>query len=419
MPPRVLFWYITLFAPLILGPQFSTAPGTSAQSARNGATLTSAPVQTLARGATYEHQLRTSPDGQSWSIHVVRVSRRERGLEIRAVTAAPGEAGMQRELPTKIATRSSSTSRSVIAVVNGDYDLPAPFLGVSDGLSVSSGAISTTGKPAWPAFAILTNGQPIIAVPAVSIEMRSGKRRWLVMALNKPFGTAHGAGARIFTRDFRSVVKPGEPFRAAVISALPHSLPLRLGNSVRGVVTAILEGTGELNIPAGALVYAEPASPETPFVPLLRKGDKISLKITARISGHTKVREAIGGFPVLVRDGRPLIEGEASEYLRRRHPRTAVCYNKEYVLFTVVDGRQPRLSVGMTLEELAELMASLGCEAAMNTDGGGSSVMAIAEPATTTTTAHDGPGGELKIVNSPSDGRERGRGNAWVILKKK
>jgi hypothetical protein len=28
------------------------------------------------------------------------------------------------------------------------------------------------------------------------------------------------------------------------------------------------------------------------------------------------------------------------------------------------------------------------------------------------------PGPTLAIVNSPSDGSERGRGNAWVILKK-
>jgi hypothetical protein len=87
----------------------------------------------------------------------------------------------------------------------------------------------------------------------------------------------------------------------------------------------------------------------------------------------------------------------------------------------------------MTLEELADLMLSLGCTVAMNTDGGGSSVMAVALPPelaqhfTTTAPSSVGAGpappssssASLQIVNSPSDGAERGRGNAWVVLRKR
>lgn len=62
----------------------------------------------------------------------------------------------------------------------------------------------------------------------------------------------------------------------------------------------------------------------------------------------------------------------------------------------------------MTLEELADLMIGLGCQVAMNTDGGGSSVMAIKKDSSS----------EFQIVNLPSDGKERGRGNAWVIEEK-
>jgi exopolysaccharide biosynthesis protein len=63
----------------------------------------------------------------------------------------------------------------------------------------------------------------------------------------------------------------------------------------------------------------------------------------------------------------------------------------------VVDGRQPKLSVGMTLRDLAKEMIRLGCYSALNLDGGGSSTMVYRDPAT-----HF-----LKVVNAPSDTKER------------
>ena len=66
----------------------------------------------------------------------------------------------------------------------------------------------------------------------------------------------------------------------------------------------------------------------------------------------------------------------------------------------VVDGRQERLSVGMTLPELARLLKDKGAHHAYNLDGGGSSTMVV-----------DGA-----VVNSPSDEQgERPSSDAIVI----
>ena len=71
-----------------------------------------------------------------------------------------------------------------------------------------------------------------------------------------------------------------------------------------------------------------------------------------------------------------------------RHPRTAVAKLKDgKFLMITVDGRQPGISVGMTLQELAEYLLSIGTTDAMNLDGGGSTTMYL-----------DG-----KVVNTPSD----------------
>jgi exopolysaccharide biosynthesis protein len=58
----------------------------------------------------------------------------------------------------------------------------------------------------------------------------------------------------------------------------------------------------------------------------------------------------------------------------------------------VVDGRQPGFSEGMTVRELGAVMRDLGCSRAANMDGGGSSIMGMAEA-----------DGRIRVVNSPSD----------------
>ncbi|MFM9024518.1 MAG: phosphodiester glycosidase family protein [Planctomycetaceae bacterium] len=102
---------------------------------------------------------------------------------------------------------------------------------------------------------------------------------------------------------------------------------------------------------------------------------------------------AIAGFHVILADGR-FVEG----YREKLHPRTVVGTDAAgtRVWLVVVDGRQPGISEGMTYRELAALMRDLGCVAALNLDGGGSTVMLTA-----------GPRGGLEIVNRPSGGRAR------------
>ena len=88
--------------------------------------------------------------------------------------------------------------------------------------------------------------------------------------------------------------------------------------------------------------------------------------------------------------------------MTERHPRSAIGWDQRYLYLVEVDGRQDKLSVGMTLEELASYLAKLGCTEAMNLDGGGSATLWC-----------DG-----RVRNSPCDGRERPIANALVVLRK-
>lgn len=91
---------------------------------------------------------------------------------------------------------------------------------------------------------------------------------------------------------------------------------------------------------------------------------------------------ALGGGPMLIYNNEKTITYDEEVFWESgvngdiNNPRTAIGITSENeAILLVVDGRQSE-SVGVTLERLADIMLELGCEYAMNLDGGGSSQMA-------------------------------------------
>jgi hypothetical protein len=91
--------------------------------------------------------------------------------------------------------------------------------------------------------------------------------------------------------------------------------------------------------------------------------------------------------PLLVRDGAAVYDRRRdpegfsagahqfdSDITAERHPRAALGLTGDRVLAVVCDGRS-RHDAGLTLEELAELLAALGAHTALNLDGGGSTTL--------------------------------------------
>jgi membrane peptidoglycan carboxypeptidase len=102
---------------------------------------------------------------------------------------------------------------------------------------------------------------------------------------------------------------------------------------------------------------------------------------------------AVGGMYNLIIDGEVQdVSGNA------RAPRTAIGVTADgtITLYTA-DGRRPGHSAGLTLRELAERMAELGCVTAFSLDGGGSTTMFVRLPEEDT----------ARLINRPSDGSMR------------
>ncbi len=95
------------------------------------------------------------------------------------------------------------------------------------------------------------------------------------------------------------------------------------------------------------------------------------------------------------------------------NPRTGIGLNKlgRWLIFMVIDGRQPGVSEGVTISELAEQLISYGAYTAVNMDGGGSSAMVIR-----------GVDGNPVLLNTPIDqnipGKERSVANHIGLLVK-
>ena len=108
----------------------------------------------------------------------------------------------------------------------------------------------------------------------------------------------------------------------------------------------------------------------------------INKKIDIEIKSNENLKTAnhiIGAGPYLVKDSEIYVDYKEQKLqaISGKNPRSAVGFkNNGTFIIVTVDGRE-KDSVGMTLFELAKLMKNLGCNYAMNFDGGSSSALYV------------------------------------------
>ena len=170
---------------------------------------------------------------------------------------------------------------------------------------------------------------------------------------------------------------------------------------VKGGVVVSKPGSGVAPIPEGGFTLVASGGAR-PYLNKIIRGEKAAL--TIRPIGWPQIQTALGGGPRLVKDSKILVTSEnfRADVRSGAGPRTAFGVDAQgrYILL-IADGRQKFYSTGLTLHELAATMQQLGAVDALNLDGGGSTAMAV----------------KGKIVNRPSDGRERHVANALLALR--
>lgn len=151
--------------------------------------------------------------------------------------------------------------------------------------------------------------------------------------------------------------------------------PLRLGQTTLVEVTGVAGESVDVAIPPdGAVLVGEGLGAEAldDLWGRVQSG-AAGARVLLRLETPAGVTESIGGSPILLRDGKRWFTDVDDSFTRGRHPRTVVGWNPSGETFLVtIDGRQPEVSVGMTLAEASDLLLALGATEAINLDGGGS-----------------------------------------------
>lgn len=178
-------------------------------------------------------------------------------------------------------------------------------------------------------------------------------------------------------------------------------------NKVTGTVKQIRQNAGSTQIPFDCIVLSAKGSAATTMLANVAVGDTIGVSqeiasydsscATARSLDWTKTYASVSGNWVFLKDG--VIQYGIDE-TGEVHPRTAIALNATYGFFVVCDGRDPGVSVGMTIDQLAEFCKNtLGATWGVNQDGGGSSTMVV----------------NGTVMNNPSDGSQRAVANGMLM----
>lgn len=371
-------------------------------------------VRSVAPGITLIQESRSTP--RPLLVNIIKADLKVPGVAVRCGQARGGIA-ISGPLSGRERLDSIVAREGAVAGVNADY---FPFTGASTSLAIRDSELLREPIGYRACLGIGHAGVRFDVLKAAgALAMKDGSQAPLDGINRLP----HGDECILLTPQFRSTPTVD---RAGIVVVLRDiDAPIRVSQSVHGRVESVSPldpGTALPSVPPdGALVVALGRSAEA-IRPIVTQRDVLAVRFDlvaaytdargelaarggARRGGMwSDVEQAVGGGPMLVRDGQIAIDATPERLDGRAfadgcHARTAVGVTLDGALLIVtVDGRAP-WSGGVSLPELAALMRDLGAQDAMNLDGGGSTTMVV-----------DGV-----VVNAPSDGAERPIADALLV----
>ena len=338
-----------------------------------------------------------------WSIHVVKIDRSRKDLAFFSAHARDRVLGVS--LLADQARAVPGALGRAIAAINGDFylrDNPT-YAGDPRGLQIVNGELISAPDTVCVWFD--AEGNPHLDQAKGDFRVTWPDGRKTALGLNEmraPNATV------LFTPTYAPTTRASGG-RELILEKDGDGawLPLEANQTYRARVREV-RTTGNSRLAPGTMVLSIDVR-TLASVPDVQTGAvlEISTAITPSLKG---VKAAIGGGPALIQNGKLYSvaappAGSSRNWSERskyeRHPRSAVGWSAMHFYLVTVDGRQPDLSVGMKLAELAQYMARLGCTEAMNLDGGKSAQLWMSG----------------RIVNSPCQGEDT-VANSLLVLRK-
>ncbi|MDQ3754821.1 MAG: phosphodiester glycosidase family protein [Acidobacteriota bacterium] len=300
-------------------------------------------------------------------------------------------------------TVSSLAARhGALAAVNaGFFRTSGTYRGDAVGALIAGGTFLSEPQANRAAVgSIEQNGQTKVVFGHLNFKaalVANGRARHAINGLNRPRGANE---LLVFTPEFHRTTL-----------TMPNGMEVIVR---RGRVTARRDGVGSSLIPHDGFVVSVAGAARSWALRHLPIGARVRVEqrlvpIDAATQNlWDQATQVVGGGPQLVKDGRVAITAElenvGAAFVQDRHPRTAIAQLGDgRILLVTVDGRQPGVSLGLSLPALAELLIRQGAREAINLDGGGSTTMFV----------------KGQLVNQPSDqSGERPVSDAILIFPK-
>ncbi|MDL4814327.1 phosphodiester glycosidase family protein [Actinomadura opuntiae] len=366
----------------------------------------------------------TAQDGAEatgpWRLHVITVDPRR--FSGRVVSSVGGTLTATDKVSDLVRTSGA------VAGVNGTYFTSAGK-GGSAGLHVLDGELTSEANNGRTAMILPRSGRGVrFAQLSTELRVRAQDRATRELdGVDRLPGLVDNCGG---VGGDQPTERPQHDVTCTDPDELVAFTPVYGASSPAGAgVEAVLDGSGRVTdlresrgtaIPAGGRTVQAIGTAADWLRSHARPGTRLAISERVLDRGRP-VRLApgtsiLGAGPQLVRDGRVWVDAYADglvhtgddqsfyyNWVLRRNPRTMVGVDRlGRLLMVAADGRAPGYSEGLSIEEAAKVMRSLGAVQAMNFDGGGSTTMAAA-------------GGAL--VNRPSDATgERSVGDGILLL---
>ncbi|MDD4334431.1 MAG: phosphodiester glycosidase family protein [Desulfotomaculaceae bacterium] len=324
----------------------------------------------ITQGASLQ-TVRMKTDGGPLNVYILKADLSDPLLKIDTIIGSDGTLNKNQTV-TEMAKRTGA-----VAAINGDF-FQMMESGRTIGLAYQGGKLveSPARRNDMYGFGLTTDKTPLIEVFNFTgnVTAANGKSFFLA-GINKPKYLLQSSSysdvdaLNLYNTLWGTTSRGKLPDLTGVAEAVVQD----------GVVQQVLIDQPGVAIPANGYILQGHGQAAEFIKDNLQPGSKVSYTYTVE-PGGSNIFAAVGGQALLVQDGQ--LPAYFTQNISGKHARTAVGMSKDgNTLYLVAvekynDSSDTTVSVGMTQEELADFLISIGVWRAVNLDGGGSTTLA-------------------------------------------
>ncbi|MDP4176434.1 MAG: phosphodiester glycosidase family protein, partial [Bacteroidota bacterium] len=308
-----------------------------------------------------------------WDIYVLRIDLKNPYIKVESIKAKDRYAG--RELVSSMAARKSTEGHFALGAVNGDfYDMSN---GKTCNIQIENGEIIRTPASKISTIGFSSSNKPMLNFVSYSgVVVASNGVSNRISNVNESRGTDQLILYNSYMGDATGTNSYGTEVLVRPVTAWGAN------DTVKCVVEKIQNGAGNMQLTPSYAVLSGNGTSASFLSNNLKLGDTVKLYQSVT-PGLSKLTQMIGGYPKIVYKGlnysqQGYFDEGGPDHYANLDPRTGAgfSYDSTYLYLVALDGFENG-SAGATLNQLADVMISLGVCNGINLDGGGSTTMYV------------------------------------------